>query len=125
MRIPLIGAGLAAMLLVGGCTILTPAACEPAQLEAAPRLTCDAALAAAREKLAAVSGVTGLRMQYGLPCLQNARCAAPSGDEATVYATLAAGGELIVIVTVDAAGVISAQDAQPLPTFLPAGPVDR
>jgi hypothetical protein len=125
MRVRLIAASLAAMLLVGGCTIFTSAECDLAQFDPAPRLTCDAALAAARGKLAGVSGVTGLRMQYGLPCPPNARCMAPSGDEATVYATLAAGGEVIVIVTIDATGVVTAQDAQPLPTFLPAAPVDR
>jgi len=64
--------------------------CDPAQIEPAPRLSCDNAVLAAL----AVTGTAGVRrvsFRYGTPCPPNARCVAPTGDEGYVVIALIDG----------------------------------
>jgi len=110
----------ATLLLASGCATLAPATCETPEFNPPARLTCEAAIAAARGQLATVDGVTALRVDYvGVKCPDNARCMAPNGDFANVIATLAGGEELSVAVSIDDAGVVQAQEPQPFEVIPP------
>lgn len=59
----------ATLVLASGCATLAPATCEAPEFNPPARLTCEAAIAAARGQLATVDGVTALRVDYvGVKC---------------------------------------------------------
>lgn len=112
------------LVVASACATLAPATCETPEFDPPARLTCEAAITAARGKLATVDGVTALRVDYvGVKCPDNARCMAPNGDFANVIATLASGEELAVAVSVDDQGTVQAQEPQPVEVIppIPAG----
>jgi hypothetical protein len=104
----------AAVLLAGGCATLAPATCDPPDFDPPGRLTCDVAVAAAREQLANVSGISRLEVVWSAACPDNARCRPPDGNAATVMATLGEGDILTVYVSIGEDGVVQAEAPQRL-----------
>jgi len=107
---------------LSACATLAPVTCGGAEMDPPPRLTCDVALDAAREKLASVAGITALRFEYAI-CPPNARCMWPNGDVGTVTATLAGGDAVQALVHIDPEGIVQAGTPQPVmtPAAEPAG----
>lgn len=105
-----------------GCAFTDPVTCSDEVLDPPPTLSCEAAVAAARQQLSAVGGVTALRFEYEI-CPPNARCIFVNGAMGVVLATLASGEELSVFVSVDPEGIVRAEEPQPIepsePTPLP------
>jgi hypothetical protein len=65
--------------------------------------------------------ISSTTFRAGEPCPPGARCAAPSGNTATVLFTFWAGDPVMVVVTKDASGTAAvAADPEPLPSWMPA-----
>lgn len=107
--------------LASGCATLAPATCDPPQFDPPGRLTCEVVVAAAREQLVGVAGVTRLEVLWR-GCPPNARCVAHNGNSAGVVATVAEGRQVFVWVVINQFGGVQAEPPQPvLPSQLPAG----
>lgn len=104
----------ATVVLASGCATLAPATCDPQQFDPPGRLACDVAVAAAREQLANVSGISRLEVIWSAVCPDNARCRPPDGNAATVMATLGEGDVLTVYVSIGEDGVVQAEAPQRL-----------
>lgn len=121
MRHPIL-ATVATVVLASGCATLAPATCDPPEFDPPGRLTCDVAVAAAREQLADVAGVTRLEVVWSAACPDNARCRPPDGNTATVMATLGESDLLTVYVSIGEDGVVRAEPPQRLvPSQAPPG----
>ena len=123
MKAALVTAAMIVLMGGAGCALTAPVSCGNFPLDEPPALTCDAAVAAARQQLSAVTGVTALRFEYDV-CPANARCAFPFGATGNVIATLSDGTELAVFVSVDPEGNVRAEEPRSLdlesqPTPLP------
>jgi hypothetical protein len=121
---PWIAAAAVTVLLVSaGCALTAPVTCDDTAFDPPAPLTCDAAIAAARQQLSDVAGVTALRFDYDV-CPPNARCAFPLGATGNVIASLSDGTELGVFVSIDPEGIVRAEEPRSLdlesqPTPLP------
>jgi hypothetical protein len=93
---------------MSGCGWLVPASCADASdFDPPPRLTCGAALAAARPHVAARTDVVDLQFQYSV-CVPNAaRCPLTNNDTGSVVAELGDGGYLLVVVEWTRDGVVA------------------
>jgi hypothetical protein len=94
---------------IGACAISAPVTCPLETFDPPAPLTCEAAVDAARQQLASVSGVTGLRFEYSR-CPPNARCVFPDGATGNVIATLSDGRELGLFVGIDPDGLVQADE---------------
>lgn len=111
----------ATVVLASGCASLAPATCDPPEFDPPGRLRCDVVVAAAREQMADVAGVSRLEVLWG-GCPPNARCVAPDGNMARVIGTIAEGRQVVVFVFIDAGGVIQADPPQlVVPSAAPPG----
>ena len=120
MRLVVLGT-IGAAILASGCATVAPATCDPPQFDPPGRLTCEVVVAAAREQLAAVAGVTRLEVLWR-GCPPNATCFGHSGNSAGVIATIAEGRQVFVWVVINQAGGVQADPPQPVvPSQLPAG----
>jgi hypothetical protein len=81
-------------------------------------LTCDKAVVAAMSTVGADVDVVSIEFHFGnLPCPPSARCAAPPANRGYVLFHVAdPGGDLIVGVSADAVGSVTAADPQPFAT---------
>ena len=105
-----IAAGLVVGLL-GSCTLLIddqlpPPDCDAARFEPPPQLSCEAAVQAAADSLAASSKITAVSFQYGSLCPPNARCLAAMGNAGTVIVTFADASQVFVFVHIDAGQLV-------------------
>ena len=102
-----------AAILAAGCAPLAPATCDPPPFDPPGRLTCGVVVAAAREQLAGVAGVTRLEVLWR-GCPPNARCAGHNGNSAGVIATIAEGRQVFVWVVINQSGGVQAEPPQPV-----------
>ncbi len=111
------------MATAAGCAFTEPVTCPDEALFAAPALTCEAAVAAARPRLSGTAGITELSFDYAI-CPPDARCRFPAGASGMVVATLEDGRRIGVFVGVDPNGAMLAEQARlltPPPQPMPAG----
>jgi len=107
---------------LAACTATAPATCADEDFDRPPALTCDAAIGAARERLASVRGVTELRFGHD-HCAPGDRCPFIPGEVGGVTATLADGDQLYVYVRIGPEGVVEADAPVEIDTG-PAGAAD-
>jgi hypothetical protein len=100
---------LAAAMALAACAAAAPVACELIDLDSPP-LTCDAAVSAARPRLATTIGVTELRFQDEECAPDAARCPFLFGTAGNVIATLGDGREVAIFVSVDDEGSLHAEE---------------
>jgi hypothetical protein len=108
---------------IGGCALTAPVTCPVDSFDPPAPLSCDAAVEAARQRLASVADIASLRFEY-IACAANARCVAPDGATGNVIATLGDGTELAVFVGIDPDGVVHAAEPElltPEPQPAPGG----
>jgi hypothetical protein len=113
-----------AALLVGACALNAPVSCEAVERDPPAPLTCEAAVNAARTRLAPLDDVRGIRFQYD-ECAPDAQvCAFLFGTAGNVIASLGDGREVAVFVSGNDAGQVVAEAPRPFtpesePTPLP------
>lgn len=104
---------------LAACAATVPATCDQLVINGAPEMSCDQVIAAARAQYLTTPGVRDLVVQWGGICPPNARCMAPSGDIATVFANLEDGIQLYVTVSIGPDGSVQVDQPQPVPDFEP------
>jgi hypothetical protein len=98
------GTLLAAVVVVGimACTALVPVNCPEPRGDGRPGLTCDVAMAAARTRLAGVTGVTELTFGWGVYCPPGAHCPLLADDDPSVgWVEAARGDEPALVITLE------------------------
>lgn len=111
-------------LAIAACTRTPPVTCEDVERDPPAPLTCEAAVDAARARLAPVTDIRGIRFQYD-ECAPDAQvCAFLFGSAGNVIASLGDGREVAVFVSINDAGQVDAEGPRPFtaesePTPLP------
>ena len=91
-------------------------ACDSAQFQPTPSLTCGPAIAAALAVLApAHPPIIREEFRWGGLCPPGAPCAPPLGDAGIVIVDFVSGPSVFVYVSVEAGGVVAASSPAPYP----------
>jgi hypothetical protein len=92
-------------------------ACDSAQFQPTPSLTCGPAIAAALAVLApAHPPIIREEFRWGGLCPPGAPCAPPLGDAGIVIVDFVSGPSVFVYVSVEAGGVVAASSPAPYPS---------